>query len=105
MAYDNNSHLSNYGMFSSNKNMDGSPINPALIAEICRLAEKETVALKGPLEKIIAMRSNNSNNDALQRVNQVITAFTTAADRLENKIPEKQSDNHEEPDNSRTLGR
>lgn len=89
MANENNSRASTLGLFSPKPQASTHKmVSPTEIAGYCHEGFSDAEKIKGPLGKIIAMRPNSSNIEALKRADMVSGAFLTAANNL--KALEKQ---------------
>ncbi|KTC99582.1 hypothetical protein [Legionella erythra] len=84
MANENNSRTSTLGLFSTPKPQASThkTVSPMEIAGYCHEGFNDAEKIKGPLEKIIAMRPNPSNIEALKRADMMSGAFLTAANNL-----------------------
>ncbi|KTD47078.1 hypothetical protein Lrub_2000 [Legionella rubrilucens] len=105
MANENNSRASTLGLFSTPKPQASThkTINPAEVAGYCHEGLNDAEKMKGPIEKIIAMRPNTSNVEALRRVDMMSSAFLTAANNLKALEKQDQLGHREEETSSSSL--
>ncbi|MDX1837504.1 hypothetical protein DIZ81_06175 [Legionella taurinensis] len=106
MANENNSRASTLGLFSTPKPQASTHkmLSPAEIAGYCHEGLNDAEKMKGPIEKIIAMRPNTSNVEALRRVDMMSGAFLTAANNLKTLESQEHLVHKEEETHSSGLG-